>query len=189
MADKKCIYYGDCPFNYCECEEDEPFFRCPDRKSKDFSVKKFYSQLPKDKTKINWNKKPIEMKLFLSFLTVETKKETDFLGSCNGWTKYTGENNLVITGGIVNRNEYLDHIRYGKNLDNPYNNFVNPFYLFVIMNEAGKKFFVDYYADDIAKLKATAKNKIDNAQEQLTEAQINKKELFEFWDKLGLIES
>lgn len=32
MEYKKCIYYGDCPFNYCECEEDEPFFRCPDRK-------------------------------------------------------------------------------------------------------------------------------------------------------------
>ncbi len=32
MTDKKCIYYGDCPFNYCECEEDEPFFRCPSRK-------------------------------------------------------------------------------------------------------------------------------------------------------------
>jgi len=32
MTDKKCVYYGDCKFNHCKCEEDEPFFRCPDRK-------------------------------------------------------------------------------------------------------------------------------------------------------------
>ena len=152
-------------------------------------MKEFYSQLPKDKTKINWNKKPIPMKLFLSFLTVETKKETDFLGSCTGWTQYTGENKLVITGGIVNGNEYLDHIIYGENLDNPYSSLVNPFYLFAIMNKDGKKFFLDYYADDIAKLKATAENKIKQASEQLTASQRNKKELFEFWDSLGLAES
>jgi len=152
-------------------------------------MKKFYSQLPKDKTKINWNKKPIPMKLFLSFLTVETKKETEFLGSCTGWTQYTGENNLVITGGIVNRTEYLDSILYGKNLDNPYNNFVNPFYLFEIMDKDGKKFFLDYYADDIAKLKDTAENEIKQACEQLAASQLNKKDLFEFWGSLEFIDS
>jgi hypothetical protein len=152
-------------------------------------MKKFYSQLPKDKTAMNLNKKPIPMKLFLSFLTVETKKETKFLGSCTGWTQYTGENNLEITGGIVNRTEYLDHILYGKNLDNPYNNFVNPFYLFEIMNKDGKKFFLDYYADDIAKLKDTAENKIKQAYEQLAASQLDKKDLFEFWGSHEFIDS
>ena len=28
----KCIYYGDCQFNRMECQEDNPFYSCPDRK-------------------------------------------------------------------------------------------------------------------------------------------------------------
>lgn len=28
----KCVYYGDCPFNRMECQEDNPFYSCPDRK-------------------------------------------------------------------------------------------------------------------------------------------------------------
>jgi len=28
---KVCIYYGDCPFNHSDCQEDEPWFVCPDR--------------------------------------------------------------------------------------------------------------------------------------------------------------
>jgi hypothetical protein len=147
----------------------------------EMEMRKFYSQLKNDKIKINWNKNPIPMKLFLSFLTVEVKKLSDFLGSCSGWTQYKGDNGLVITGGIV-KVEYLDNIIYGKNLDNPYNNFVNPFYLFEIMNNEGKKFFLDYYADDISKLKDIAEKKIEQAQEQLLVAQQNKEELFEFWE-------
>jgi len=25
-----CIYYGDCPFNFMDCQEDEPWFICPE---------------------------------------------------------------------------------------------------------------------------------------------------------------
>ena len=28
----KCIYYGDCPHNQAICQEDDPFFVCPNRR-------------------------------------------------------------------------------------------------------------------------------------------------------------
>lgn len=145
---------------------------------------KFYKLLPADKIKINGNKAPIPMKLFLSFLTVKTQQQSDFLGSCTGWTQYTGDNRLIITGGIVGGTNYLDHILYGKNLNNQYNNFVNPFYLFDIMNEEGKKFFLEYYAAEIAGLKTEAENRTRRAKEELSRAKKYKDELFSFWEEL-----
>lgn len=144
-------------------------------------MRKFYSQLKGDKIKINWNKKPIQMKLFLSFLAVETQRQTDFLGSCTGWTQHAGDNNLIITGGIVGGVEYLDHILYGKNLDNQYNNFVNPFYLFPIMTEDGKKFFLDYYSEEISSLKNIAVEKVKFAESVLVGAKEYAAELESFW--------
>ena len=31
MDSKKCIYYGDCEYNHMDCEEESPWFKCPDR--------------------------------------------------------------------------------------------------------------------------------------------------------------
>ena len=152
-----------------------------------FKMKNFYSQLPDEKIKINGNKNPVPMKLFLSFLTIQTQKQTDFLGSCNGWTQYTGDNRLVISGGIVNGKEYLDHILYKKNLDNPYNNFVNPFYLFEIMNDDGKKFFLDYYSKEIAAMKNKAYEKVKSAKINLEQAIKEEIELATFWYSYKII--
>jgi hypothetical protein len=68
---------------------------------------------------------------------------------------------------------------YGKNLDNPYNNFVNPFYIFDILNEDGKKFFLEYYAEDInIILKLTdGKAKVAVSHRDKT---------FEFWERYGV---
>lgn len=113
----------------------------------------FYKKLNGDKIKINWNKNPIEMKLFLSFLTVEVKRSQDHLGSDNGWTQLKNDElKLVIGGGIVNGKEYLDYLKFGTNLDNRYNNFVNPFFIFEILTREGQAFFVEYYNDEITKL-------------------------------------
>lgn len=105
-------------------------------------------KLPSDQIKINWNKNPIKMADFLGFLTVETVKSTQHLGYYNGWTQYHGENGLVIGGGIVGI-EYLDSLQYGQKLSNPYNNYVNPFFLWEILNDEGKVFFLNYYAEEI----------------------------------------
>lgn len=126
------------------------------------------------------------MKLFLSFLTVMTQKQKDFLGNCTGWTQHTGDNNLIITGGMVNNVEYLDHIQYGNKLDNKYNNFVNPFYLFPLMTDDGKKFFIDYYNDEIATLKNMAAGKKGAAKNNFIKAEEEESELENFWRGHGV---
>ena|SRR6478609_4771369 len=127
--------------------------------------------LDEDKIKINWNKNPITMERFLSYLTVETKVSTGHLGCGNGWTKRINEDRkLIITGGIVNGVNYLDRIEYGEKMKSKYHNLVNPFYLFDIMNNEGKKFFLDYYSSDI-------KNRIENLKDNIKSTQEGLKEL------------
>lgn len=129
--------------------------------------KEFYKKLSDEKIKINRNKKPIKMELFLSFLTINTKRDDAYR---NGWTFLENEEHkLTIGGGIVNSIEYLDTIQYGRNLSNVWNNFVNPFYLFDKLTIEGQKFFVEYYKDDIEQILETNKNKIESLEEQLKE--------------------
>ena len=133
-----------------------------------YLLKEFYGKLPDDKIKIKWNKKPIKMDEFLSFLTVETIKSNDHLGHCNGWTKHKNkELKLFITGGIINGTEWLDSIQFGKNLANPYNNYVNPFYLYEIMSKDGLDFFLEYYEDEISKRISELSNKIKSIKANL----------------------
>lgn len=114
---------------------------------------KLINKLNKDKIKINGNENPIEMDLFLSFLTVPTTISTEHLGYENGWTRRDNkEHNLIIYGALVNGENYLDAILYGKKLQNPYNNYVNPFYLLPIMNVEGVKFFIDYYEEEMMQI-------------------------------------
>ena len=140
---------------------------------------KFLRGIKSDKIKINWNTKPIEMEKFLSFLTIETKVPEDgWLGKWNGWTKKVGKNDLIITGGIVNRVEYIDSIQYGKRLENPYNNYVTPFSLWDIMTEEGREFFLDYYNDDI-------KSILNKKQQAASSATIDYNETDEYWRNMG----
>lgn len=128
----------------------------------------FYSKLPHDRIKINWNKNPIPMKLFLQFLVVDVLLIKDHLGSDTGWTRYENkEIKLRIGGGIVNGCEYLDSLQYGKNLSNRYNDYVNPFYLFDILTPTGQAFFVDYYKDEIMKIVVEIKGSISSLSSQL----------------------
>lgn len=137
--------------------------------------KEFYNKLDMDKIKINWNKNPIKMKDFLSWLTVPVEKLKEHLGACNGWTMYENKDiNLIITGGIVGKTEYLDNLQYGRKLSNPYNNYVNPFYLFDILTKEGKKFFMDYYADDSGIIREKLVNKINYLEKELK----SKRDLF-----------
>lgn len=131
-----------------------------------------FFKLPHDKVKINWNKNPIEMKRFLSFLTVEVKRSTDHLGSCTGWTLLENDElKLKIGGGIVNGKEWLDSLQFGTKLNNKYNNYVNPFYLLGILTEEGKNFFIDYYKEDIDKLVSEQKDSIAYLKRSLSEKQ------------------
>ena len=138
----------------------------------------FYRKLKNDKIKINWNKNPIKMELFLSFLTVDFEISRNHLGSSTGWTlQINKECNLEISGGFVDRIEYLDNLKYGENLDNPYNNFVNPFYLFEILTKEGQKFFLDYYKADIDKIVKDHKVGISILSKRIKEARILKSEI------------
>lgn len=128
----------------------------------------FYNKLPMDKIKINWNKKPISMSLFLSFLTVDVVRSVDHLGCDTGWTLLENkELRLRIGGGLVSGVEFLDSLQYGTKLGNPYNDYVNPFYLFEILNEEGRRFFLNYYAEDIDEILASVQSSIKSLETQL----------------------
>ena len=109
------------------------------------------------------------MDKFLQYLTVKTKLSRKNLGFDNGWRKRHNESeNLVITGGVMRGVEYLNAIEFGEKLQNPYNNYVNPFYIFHLMTSEGKAFFTRHYSDEIKKLikglnenVVEAKNKIE----------------------------
>lgn len=121
-----------------------------------------FKELKDNKIKINWNKKPIKMDLFLSFLTVDIEVVKTGSGYDNGWTEKVNKYcNLIIYGGIVNNIDYLDAIKYGKKLSNPCNDYVNPFYLFEIMTDEGKKFFIDYYSEEIIQIKNESISRIE----------------------------
>lgn len=134
-------------------------------------------KLSDDKYKITaYNKNLIEMEKLKGFLVVDIKKGSGFLGEDTGWTQYLGENDLLIKGGIFRGVEYLESIKYKKNLDNKYNNFVNPFYIFEILNDDGKAFFCNYYKDDINKILDDQEEKIKSINEKL---EFEKSEFFE----------
>jgi len=115
--------------------------------------KEFYCKLKDDKIKINWNKNPIRMDVFLSFLTIPVEIIIDHLGSNTGWTKRENkEAALIVGGGILNGVEYLDSLQFGAKLSNAYNNYVNPFFIFGVMTKQGKSFFLDYYKDEILEI-------------------------------------
>ncbi len=131
----------------------------------------FYNKLSNDKIKINWNKNPIKMSLFISFLIIPYERSRDHLGSHNGWTKiFNNEYKLEVGGGIVKGIEYLDTIQYGIKLSNPYSNFVNPFFLFDILTKEGQLFFINYYKEDIDKLIDDRKDNIAFHESKLKEA-------------------
>lgn len=127
----------------------------------------FISKLSHGKIEINWNKNPIKMDLFLSFLTVKTDTSANHLGYNNGWIRRNGDNGLIIGGGWANGIAYLDDLQYGKKLHNKYNNYVNPFYLFDILNKDGKDFFVEYYKEEIDKILKDQEESISFLKEKL----------------------
>ena len=94
----------------------------------------------------------IRMDQFLSFITVKLNK-TDGLGSDMGWSyRKNDTGTLIIQGGGYKGVEWLDCIRYGKNLQNPYNNFVNLFGVWDILNDNGRTFVLNYYKKDLEEL-------------------------------------
>jgi hypothetical protein len=129
---------------------------------------RLYNKLQADKIKINWNKNPIRMDKFLSFLTISVERRYDHLGSSTGWTKLQNkEHELVIYGGVVGIIEYLDSVQYGVKLSNQYNNYVNPFYLFDILTKEGQSFFLEYYANEIDEIVTAEKDGITFQERKL----------------------
>lgn len=118
---------------------------------KEFEI---YKLLSKDKIKMNWNSNPIKIEDFIKMLKIDVKSEDNCLGYDHGWREYINkEHNLIVRGGLVyGSGLYLDMIQYGFNLDNPYNNYVNPFFLEEILTDEGFNFFLKYYEDDIKKI-------------------------------------
>ena len=140
--------------------------------------KEFYNKLRSEKIKINWNKNPIKMKAFLSFLDVTLTQSHDHIGSDTGWTLRSNEPlQLVIGGGVVQGIEYLDSLQFGRKLSNSYNNYVNPFFLWELLSDEGKDFFIDYYKNDIDEIINESLIKVKNIRARLLELTENHKYL------------
>jgi hypothetical protein len=143
-------------------------------------MREFFKPLSWKKLEMHHHQGKITVPLLLSFLTVETERNKTCLGSSNGWTQHRGPNGLIVSGGFVNGVELLNSVQYGTNLDNCYNNFVNPFYLFDIMTEEGKSFFLDLYRDDILELMNKEAAKVASATPSF-------KRLRDFWEQYGIV--
>ena len=130
--------------------------------------KELYAKLDSTKIEIAQNSDPIRMELFMSFLKVPVVKIKDHLGSCTGWTRYENkEIGLVILGGRVCGVEYLDSIQYKKNPSNIYSHFVNPFFIFDLLTNDGRKFFANYYETDILKIISDTKSALEAAKKNV----------------------
>jgi len=104
----------------------------------------------------------------MSFLKVPVVEIKDHLGSCSGWTRYENkEIGLVIMGGCVRGVEYLDSIQYAKNPSNKYNNYVNPFFIFDLLTNDGRKFFANYYKNEILKIISDTKFALEAAKKNV----------------------
>jgi len=142
-------------------------------------------QIPYDKIKINFNKSPVRMDLFLSFITVPVVASTDHLGYHTGWTQYRNDEiKLIVGGGCCNGGEWLDNLQYGHRLDNVYNNYVSPLHLFPILTKAGKDFFINYYKEDIEKIIQEQKWKIESLEGQTKVAKENLEKIFNEYESL-----
>lgn len=129
--------------------------------------KELYDKLDSGKIKIAFNSDPISMELFMSFLKVPVVKIKDHLGSSTGWTRYENEEiGLIICGGVC-RVEYLDSIQYAKNPSNKYNNYVNPFFIWDLLTNDGRKFFANYYKNEILKIISDTKSALDSAKKNV----------------------
>jgi len=141
-------------------------------------IDEFYNKLTTDKIKINWNKNPIAMKKFLQFLTVSVEKSHDHLGCGNGWTQYKNDPlGLIVSGGICNGNEWLDSLQLKGNRSNKYNNYVNPFFLWGILTDDGKSFFVNYYESEIISI-------LDNSMEKIKIMESNLRKALQLQEKI-----
>lgn len=130
--------------------------------------KELYDKLDCNKIQITQNSDPIRMELFMSFLKVPVVEIKDHLGSCSGWTRYENkEIGLVIMGGCVRGVEYLDSIQYAKNPSNKYNNYVNPFFIFDLLTNDGRKFFANYYKNEILKIISDTKFALEAAKKNV----------------------
>lgn len=106
----------------------------------------------------------IRMDILKSFLTVDINP-CDGLGSDNGWTYYKNNTGiLIIQGGCYKGVEWLDNIKYGNRLQNPYNDFVNLFGIWDILNEKGRKFVIDYYESDLKKVLDLKRREIETLE-------------------------
>tara|TARA_R100000951_G_scaffold31654_1_gene27100 strand:- start:84 stop:542 length:459 start_codon:yes stop_codon:yes gene_type:complete len=141
-------------------------------------IEDLYKQLSLNAITIGGSKDPIAMKDFLRFLSVKTSISRSNLGKDSGWTeRYNQEENLVITSGTLRGVEYLDSIQFGERLQNRYNNYVTPFYIFHLMNSAGKSFFKKYYVEEIRSLVESAKENVVKATNQLKKEKMTLKNI------------
>lgn len=85
-----------------------------------------------------------------------------------GWGTFDSDcGTLVVHTASFDGGCYLDNVRHTSKANNPYNNFVNAIAYWNMLNENGRKFFLDFYREDILKIKTQKQSKILNYHSQI----------------------
>lgn len=112
----------------------------------------FYLYRYLDFTNLYKRKNPIKMSDFLSYLTVPYEKRPHWSGDRLSTLYVNEEHKLRINGVIISGVEYLNHITYKSGMEGGISNMVNPFYIFHILSDEGKRVVSSHYKEDLKKV-------------------------------------
>lgn len=85
-----------------------------------------------------------------------------------GWGRYVSDcGTLIIGTACFDGGEWLDTVQHKINTNNPYNNFVNAFAYWELLNDKGKSFWLDYYKNEIILLKYERQSKISDFKSRI----------------------
>lgn len=91
-----------------------------------------------------------------------------------GWIEYQSVcGQLFVSTASFDGGNWLRHVRHRDKANNVYNNFVNAFAYWDLMNENGKAFWLNYYSGEIALLKAGINGKIGDFKAKIKNLEID----------------
>lgn len=90
------------------------------------------------------------------------------VSSSMGWGKWDSDCGILCIGtASFDGGCWLDTVQHKTKANNQYNNFVNAFAYWDLMNDKGREFWLNYYAGEIGILKAEKRGKIADFESRI----------------------